>query len=95
MTNSKLCSLGDLLARGELTALVAHARERNALANAVRAKLPAAEAKELVGAHWDETGRLVLSVRSGQWAARLRFRQAELGTEHVRVRVAPPGEGSA
>lgn len=95
MTNSKLCSLGDLLARGELTALVAHARERSALAEAVRAKLPAAEARELVGAHWDEAGRLVLSVRSGQWAARLRFRQGELGAEQVRVRVAPPGDEPA
>jgi hypothetical protein len=89
MTNSRLCSLEDLLGRGELAGLVADARERSALLDAVRALLPAAEAGELVGAHRDEAGRLVLSVRSGTWAARLRFRQSELGAERVRVRVAP------
>lgn len=91
MTNSRLCSLEDLLGRGELAGLVAGARERSALTAAVRALLPAAEAEQLVGAHWDAAGRLVLSVSSGSWAARLRFRQRELGAEHVRVRVAPPG----
>jgi hypothetical protein len=93
MTNSRLCSLEELLQRGELTRLVAAARERSALTDAVRALLPAEEARELIGAHWDPEGRLVLSVRSGAWAARLRFRHSELGAEHVRVRVAPPGDG--
>ena len=92
MTNRRLCSLEDLLQRGALTTLVADARERSALTAAVRALLPAQEADELIGAHWDSDGRLVLSVSSGAWAARLRFRQAELGAEHVRVRVAPPGD---
>lgn len=81
------------MGRGELAELLAGARDRSALADTVRALLPAAEAQELVGAHWDDDGRLVLSVRSGTWAARLRFRQAELGTERVRVRVAPHGHG--
>ncbi len=94
MTNSRLCSLEDLLGRGELADLVAGARERSALTGAVRALLPAEEAEQVVGAHWDAHGRLVLSVSSGNWAARLRFRQSELGAEHVRVRVAPPGSGS-
>lgn len=92
MTHSRLCSLEDLLGRGELAGLVAAAREKSALLAAVRALLPPAEAEQLVGAHWDDQGRLVLAVSSGNWAARLRFRQAELGTEHVRVRVAPPGD---
>ncbi|MGD8325266.1 MAG: DciA family protein [Gammaproteobacteria bacterium] len=95
MTNSRLCSLEDWLGRGELARLVAGARERSALADAVRALLPAEEARELVGAHWDDDGRLVLSVRSGTWAARLRFRQTELGADNVRVRVAPPGQSGA
>ena len=92
MTNSRLCSLEDLLGRGDLAALLADARERAALTRSLRALLPAEEARELTGAHWDPDGRLVLSVRSGAWAARLRFRQNELGAEHIRVRVAPPGD---
>jgi len=91
MTNSKLCPLEDLLARGELARLVAGARERSALTTAVRAMLPAEDAARLSGAEWDDQGRLVLTVRSGTWAARLRFRQAALAAERVRIRVAPPG----
>jgi predicted nucleic acid-binding Zn ribbon protein len=91
MTNSRLCSLEDLLGRGDLASLVSGARERSALKAAVCALLPPAEAEQVIGAHWDDDGRLVLSVSSGNWAARLRFRQAELGAEQVRVRVAPRG----
>jgi len=42
-----------------------------------------------VAAHWDQE-TLVISVSSGAWAARLRYRQSALGAERVRVRVAPP-----
>jgi hypothetical protein len=89
MTNSRLCSLEQLLSHGELAGLVADARERAALTAAVRALLPSEEAEQLVGAHWDDEGRLVLSVSSGTWAARLRFTQSELGAQRIRVRVAP------
>ncbi|HMB74554.1 MAG TPA: DciA family protein [Gammaproteobacteria bacterium] len=89
MTISELRALGDLLSGGELAGLVAGARERSALTRAVRDLLPAAEAHEVVAAHWDQE-TLVISVSSGAWAARLRYRQSALGAERVRVRVAPP-----
>jgi hypothetical protein len=90
MTNRELRPLGEWLARGGLADLVAAARDRSALTEAIRGLLPAAEARELVAAHWDEAGALVLSVRSGAWAARLRYRQDGLGAERIRIRVAPP-----
>jgi len=95
MTNRSLCSLDELLRRGDLAGLVAGARERSALTAAIRALLPADEARRLIAANRDADGTLVLSVDSGAWAARLRYTQAELGTDRVRVRVVPaqqPGE---
>jgi len=92
MTISRFRSLGDLLGGGELAGLVAGARERSALTEAVRALLPPQEAAEVVAAQWDGDGTLVLSVRSGTWAARLRYRC--LGQQRVRVRVAPPRSAS-
>ena len=89
MTNRGLCSLDELLRRGDLASLVAGARARSALTEAIRALLPEEEARRLVAAHRDADGTLVLSVDSGAWAARLRYTQAELGAERVRVRVVP------
>lgn len=94
MTISRFRSLGDLLSGGDLAALVAGARDRAALTQAVRAMLPDSEAREVLAAQWDADGTLVLSVSSGTWAARLRYRQTELGAQRVRVRVAPPREPS-
>ena len=90
MTIRRFRSLSDLLSGGELAGLVAGARERSALTEAVRALLPPEEAREVVAAHWDDEGTLVISVRSGAWAARLRYRQSTLGAQRVRIRVAPP-----
>lgn len=93
MTAPGFHSLSELLRRGELAGLVADARERTALTAAIRALLPPEEAREVVAAHWEPSGTLVLSVRSGAWAARLRYRQSELGAQRVIVRVAPPHKG--
>jgi hypothetical protein len=90
MTIRRFRSLDELLSGGELAGLLAGARARSALTKAVRALLPPEEAREVASAHWDADGTLVLSVRSGAWAARLRYRQNELGAGRVRIRVAPP-----
>ena len=90
MTIRRFRSLDELLSGGELAGLVAGARERSALTQAVRALLPPEEARQVAAAHWDAEGTLVLSVRSGAWAARLRYRQNELGAGRVRIRVTPP-----
>lgn len=95
MTNRGLCSLGDLLRNGDLAGLVAGARERSSLTEAIRALLPPEEARRLVAAHRDADGTLVLSVDSGNWAARLRFTQADIGEQRVRVRVVPAREPGA
>ena len=90
MTNRELRPLGQWLASGELAGLVAAARDRSALTQAVRALLPPEEARELVAAAWADDGALVLSVTSGAWAARLRYRQSQFDAERIRIRVSPP-----
>jgi hypothetical protein len=92
MTTAGFTPLGQLLRGGELAALVGGARERSALTQAIRELLPPEEAGAVVGAHWENEGTLVLSVNSGAWAARLRYRQTSLGAQRVRVTVAPPSE---
>jgi len=92
MTNRGLCSLGDLLRSGDLAGLVSGVRERTALTESIRALLPPEEARRLVSAHRDADDTLVLSVSSGNWAARLRYTQTHIGGRRVRVRVVPGRE---
>jgi hypothetical protein len=84
-------SLADLLGRGRLRELAREAERRQGLAAEVRTKLPAEEGAHLLSAARAETGELVLVMDSAAWAARVRYRAAELGEERLRVKVSPPG----
>ncbi|NIR61664.1 MAG: DUF721 domain-containing protein, partial [Gammaproteobacteria bacterium] len=57
----------------------------------VRALLPEAEAAHLVSVH-AEAGAWVVAMDSPAWAARVRYRTAELGDVPVRVTVVPKGK---
>jgi hypothetical protein len=79
------------LQSGDIAKLVSQAAERRRLVAEVRAALPADEAEHVVSASTDAAGRLVVGVDSAAWAARLRYRVAELGRDDVHVRVVPKG----
>jgi len=53
--------------------------------------LPPEEAEHLVSASTSAAGELVLVMDSAVWAARVRYRGAELGAERLKVRVVPEG----
>jgi hypothetical protein len=83
-------SVGDLLQAGDISRLRSEAAARRELADRVRAELPDPESKHLVGAHFDDSGRLVLGMDSSAWAARVRYSQTMLLGREIRVRVAVP-----
>lgn len=80
--------LGHLLKQGNLGNLTAEARQREALVTEIRRKLPAAEAAELLAAHREPDGELILTMSSPAWAARVRYRAKDIGESKLRVRVA-------
>jgi hypothetical protein len=80
-----------LLGSGALGALADRARERRSTTESVRQRLPAAEAEQLIAAHFEDDGTLVLAMSSSAWAARVRYRAEELDAPRLRVCVAPPG----
>lgn len=82
-------SLAELLASGALGALAEEAERRRALTARIRASLSEAEAAHLVAAGIDPDGGLVLTMDSGAWATRVRYRFA--GEGRIKVRVAPAG----
>ncbi len=85
-------SLGDLLGSGGLGRLAREAEAHRDLTARVRARLPEAEAAHLVSVH-AEAGRWVVAMDSPAWAARVRYRAAELGgAVPVRVTVVPQGQ---
>ena len=87
-------SIAHLLSRGELRSLADEARQRESLTERIRSLLPADEAAHLMSAGHNDDGQLILLMDSSAWAARVRFRAEELGTEKLIVRVLPPGDQS-
>jgi hypothetical protein len=91
MKRPRPLSLGEILKEGEIARLTREAEDRRNLAEVVRARLPAAEAAHVVGAHFDARERLVVTVDSAAWAARIRFLAADSDRRRLRVCVAPRG----
>ncbi len=89
MSSKSPTSLGELLNRGRLGDLVRKAGERRDFAAEIKARLPAEEAEHLVAASRAEDGALVLVMDSPAWAARVRYRAAELGAGPLRIKVVP------
>ena len=81
--------MAELLGAGRLGELVREAERRRGLTAQIRAKLPREEGEHLVSATEAEGGELVLVMDSAAWAARVRYRAAELGVRRLRVKVAP------
>jgi len=84
-------TLADLLQSGDIARLKGEASARREFLAEIKALLPPDEGSHLVAASTDAAGRLVLSMDSAVWAARVRYRARELGRDSVRVRVAPRG----
>ncbi|HEX5420295.1 MAG TPA: DciA family protein [Gammaproteobacteria bacterium] len=84
-------SLSELLGRGKLGKLAQEAERRRRITAEIRARLPAEEGEHLVSAARTETGELVVVMDSAAWAARVRYRAAELGDGRLRVKVVPAG----
>lgn len=82
-------TLAELLQSGDMAHLRREAAARRDFLADIKALLPADEASHLVAASTDAAGRLVLSMDSAAWAARVRYRARELGRDRVRVRVTP------
>jgi hypothetical protein len=93
MDVTKPRKIAELFDSGALGALADQARSRRTITERVRVQLPAAEAAELVAAHLEDDGTLVLAMSSAAWAARVRYRSDLLEAVRVRVCVAPPGAG--
>lgn len=85
-------SLGDLLGAGGLARLADEAAAHRDLTARVRALLADDEAEHLVSVH-SEADCWVVAMDSPAWAARVRYRAAELGGTRVRVTVVPRGGG--
>ena len=82
-------ALSDVLRSGDLAKLEREAAARRTFLAEIRELLPPDEAQHLVAASTDAKGRLVLSLDSAAWAARVRYRARELGRGDIRVRVVP------
>ena len=65
-------------AGGDLEELVQHAQKLDELTTALRARLPADAAENLLAANLREDGELVLICASSAWASRLRFESEQL-----------------
>jgi hypothetical protein len=87
-------SIAELLHSGDIAGLQREAATRREFVEELRLLLPADEAGHLVAASTDAAGRLVLSMDSAAWAARVRFRATELGHANIRVRVVPAPDQS-
>lgn len=83
--------VADLLATGDLGRLAAEARERRETTQRIRRLLPEAEGRELLAAHVEADGTLVLLMSGPAWAARVKYRAPDLGAASLKVRVAPRG----
>ncbi len=89
MSDQGFQSLGALLGSGGLARLTREAKAHRDLTARVRALLPEAEAAHLVSVH-AEAERWVVAMDSPAWAARVRYRTAELPVP-IRVTVVPRG----
>jgi hypothetical protein len=91
MSSKSPTRIGTLLGTGRLGELVREAERRRGFTGRIRARLPADEGEHLVSAAENDAGELVLVMDSSVWAARVRYRAAELGVRRLRVKVAPGG----
>lgn len=91
MDREKPQPLAAVLRQGQLGRVAAEAERRRETTERVRQKLPPAEACELVAAHLEPDGSLTVAMSSPAWAARVRYRAADLGVPKLNVRVAPRG----
>jgi Dna[CI] antecedent, DciA len=91
MTREKPEPIAAVLAQGQLGRVAAEAQRRRETTERVRQKLPPEEARELVAAHLEADGSLTIAMSSPAWAARVRYRAAELEVPRLNVRVAPRG----
>jgi hypothetical protein len=82
-------SIADLLHSGDIAGLRREAAARREFVEDIWLLLPPDEASHLVAASTDAAGRLILSMDSAAWAARVRYRATELGRADIRVRVVP------
>lgn len=89
MSGNRPRTLAELLQSRDIAKLCDEAAARRELTGRIRALLPADEARHLVRVGTDAEGRLVLTMDSAVWAARVRFRTEALGAPRVRVRVGP------
>jgi hypothetical protein len=89
MSNKRPVPLSELLQTGSLAELAAEAGRRESLTERIRVLLPTEEGAHLVAASQSDSGELTLMMDSSVWAARVRFRAKELGSDRLRVRVSP------
>ncbi len=89
MKSSNPQSLAQILRSGSLADVVGEAQRRRETTERVRRLLPADEADHLVGASVDAAGLLTIVMDSPVWAAKVRYRQEQLGAVDLRVKVAP------
>lgn len=89
MTHRRPRHLADLFEAGNLAKIAQEAEKRLETTVRVRSMLPADEAKHLVSARFGPDGELVLAMDSAAWAAKVRYRQEQLGAKRLRVRVVP------
>lgn len=81
--------LADLLDQGRLAGLRDEAARRRKATGELSQRLAPEEAAHVVSAAVDAAGHLVLVLDSPAWAARLRYRAADLGFASVDVKVQP------
>ena len=86
--------LSDLLTHGSLANLARELERRREATAAIKRLLPPEEASHLVSAATNAAGELVLVMDAPAWAARVRYRLAELPSARVRITVVPRGGDS-
>jgi len=84
-------SLAQLLGTGDLAKIADEAEKRLHTTARIRALLPPDEAEHLVSANFNGQDELVVAMDSAAWAAKVRYRQLQLGATRLRVRVVPGG----
>ncbi|HEU4617191.1 MAG TPA: hypothetical protein VFV10_04085 [Gammaproteobacteria bacterium] len=89
MSSKSPTHMANLLRSGRLGELTREAERRRGFTGRIRSKLPPEEAEHLTSAYENDAGELVLVMDSPAWAARVRYRAADLGVRRLRVKVAP------
>ena len=89
MKSSNPQKLEQILRSGRLADLVDRANRRKETTHRIKSMLPDDEADHLVAASVDGSGTLTIVMDSSAWAAKVRYRQEQLGAVSLRVKVAP------